>query len=263
MLSQSLSRIFVNQRAAVSPLPHGEQERRRAIRVDAPFPATLRGVDRSGERFTLAVVLDSLSACGLYLRLARPVEIGATVFVVVRLSTAPAEVASGPRVAFRGMVRRAEQRSDGWYGLAVEFTRHHAGLAQRFARPPGARSTQSLTVCSSRSRSRTSVTIRPVSPLERPRSPNVPAARARSEQRHYARERRVTRRQQTEQQRTHCRAAPHVPPDAATQPGRWRKRRPGLPLIGHAGSRRASHETGLRSNRSSVRLFYFTKEGTQ
>jgi len=27
----------------------------------------------------------------------------------------------------------------------------------------------------------------------------------------------------------------------------WRKRRPGLPLDGHAGSRRANHEPGLRS----------------
>jgi hypothetical protein len=124
MLSQSLNRTFVELRATHSPLPHGELERRRAIRIDAPFPATLRGVDRSGERFTMAVVLDSLSAYGLYLRLARPVEPGATVFVVARLSIVPAEVAFAPHVAFQGVVRRAELQGDGRYGLAVEFTRH-------------------------------------------------------------------------------------------------------------------------------------------
>ena len=123
MLSQSLNRTFVEMRAG-SPLPHGERERRRAIRVDASFPATLRGTDRTGERFTQAVVLDSLSACGLYLRLARPVELGASVFVVVRLSTAPADVAPAPNVAFRGTVRRVELQDDSRYGLAVEFTRH-------------------------------------------------------------------------------------------------------------------------------------------
>jgi hypothetical protein len=124
MLSQSLSRIFVNQRAATSLLPAAELERRRVIRVDVPFPATVRGVDRMGERFTLDAALDNLSACGLYVRLARSVEPGTTLFVVVRLSTAPADAASAPYVAFRGLVRRVEPQSDGRYGLAVEFTRH-------------------------------------------------------------------------------------------------------------------------------------------
>jgi hypothetical protein len=46
-----------------------------------------RGVDRCGERFELETLLDNLSATGLHLRLARPVEPGATLFIIVWLTT--------------------------------------------------------------------------------------------------------------------------------------------------------------------------------
>ena len=96
-------------------------ERRRALRVDLPFPATVRGIDATGERFTLNTQLDNLSACGLYLRLQRPVEPGAHLLLVVRLSTVPH---AGPRVALRGTVLRTEAYDDGRCGVAVAFDRH-------------------------------------------------------------------------------------------------------------------------------------------
>ena len=98
-------------------------ERRRALRVELPFPALVRGVDVRGERFTVHTVLENLSACGLFLRLPRSIEPGATLFLVVRLSPVASEV-SAPQVALRGTVLRAEPQADGTYGVALAFDRH-------------------------------------------------------------------------------------------------------------------------------------------
>ena len=99
-------------------------EQRGAVRVAMPFPVMVRGVDRTGDRFTLDSVLDNLSATGLYLRLARLMEPGAALFVVVRLSIALTQEAAVPGVAARGVVLRAEPQPGGTCGIAVRFTRH-------------------------------------------------------------------------------------------------------------------------------------------
>jgi len=99
-------------------------ERRSMPRIELPFPATVRGVDRHGERFRLETVLDNLSAKGLYLRIARPVEPGATLFIVVRLAASLDQWTIGPGVAARGSVLRADLRPGGVCGLAVAFRRH-------------------------------------------------------------------------------------------------------------------------------------------
>jgi hypothetical protein len=53
-------------------------QRKIAIPADrVALPATVRGVERHGERFELYTLLDNLSATGLYPRLARPVKPGA------------------------------------------------------------------------------------------------------------------------------------------------------------------------------------------
>ncbi len=96
-------------------------ERRHGLRVDLPFPATVRGIDATGERFTVNTQLDNLSACGLYFRLERTVEPGAHLLLVVRLATAPN---AGLRVALRGTVLRTEAHDDGRCGVAVAFDRH-------------------------------------------------------------------------------------------------------------------------------------------
>jgi len=102
----------------------GGIERRGAVRVAIPFPATVRGMDQTGDRFTLDTVLDNLSSTGLYLRLARLVEPGATLFVVVRLAVVSAQQVAAASVAVRGVVLRAEPQSSGMRGVAILFTRH-------------------------------------------------------------------------------------------------------------------------------------------
>ena len=97
-------------------------ERRNLPRIATPFPATVRGVDRAGDRFRIDTVLDNFSAAGLYLRLARPIELGATLFVVVRFAVAPAAILAAPGVAARGVVVWAEPQPGAW-GIALKFIR--------------------------------------------------------------------------------------------------------------------------------------------
>ncbi len=99
-----------------------DMERRRALRVELPFPVTVRGTDATGEYFTVDTVLDNLSACGLYFRLPRSVAPGAKLFVVVRLALG-SEPEAAPGVAMRGVVVRAELL-DGRCGVAVSFDQH-------------------------------------------------------------------------------------------------------------------------------------------
>jgi hypothetical protein len=98
-------------------------EQRAAVRVTLPFPAIVRGMDATGQRFTIRTTLESLSACGLYLRLPRMVRAGSSLFIVVHLSTAPLD-APALRVAVRGLVVRADQVGDGRSSIAVTFDRH-------------------------------------------------------------------------------------------------------------------------------------------
>ncbi len=98
-----------------------ELDRRRALRVDLPFPVTVRGTDATGNGFTLDTTLDNLSTYGLYFCLPRPVAPGAKLFVVVRL-TLGGEMC--PSVAMRGVVVRAELLADGRTGVAVSFDDH-------------------------------------------------------------------------------------------------------------------------------------------
>ena len=99
------------------------QERRFSTRVKLPYPARLTGVDTGGRSFKEETVLDDLSVGGIHLRLKRSVPLGSNVTISVRLSTAPKSPTPSLRLAARGMVRRVEPRSDGTWGVAIEFTR--------------------------------------------------------------------------------------------------------------------------------------------
>ena len=103
---------------------NGEISHRTKPRIYEPFPAKVRGVDTNGEPFRIETVIDNLSTGGVYLRLAQPVEQGAKLFIMIRLSTAKSDEMPAPRVAARGVVLRAEPQPDGVYGLAIAFTRH-------------------------------------------------------------------------------------------------------------------------------------------
>jgi PilZ domain-containing protein len=120
----SLNRAGVTRQSSsdLPPAPAGAE--RGAYWVAAPFPALIRGVDASGDRFQVAALLDTLSTEGLYVRLGRPVEPGAILFVVVRLSTAPDLATPAPRIAAHGRVVRVERQAGGMFGVGVAFVRH-------------------------------------------------------------------------------------------------------------------------------------------
>ncbi len=125
MPSRILNQTIADLRPAANSVPPYEGlESRRSLRVELPFPATVRGIDADGERFTMDTVLDNLSAGGLYLRLARPVRRGMKLFIVVRLSTCRDPEVPAARVALQGVVLRAEPQPDGRCGVAVVFQRH-------------------------------------------------------------------------------------------------------------------------------------------
>jgi hypothetical protein len=106
-----------------SPLP-AETQIHRGLWVAAPFMATVRGVDASGDRFEVAAVLETLGTNGLDMRLWRPVGLGARLFAVVRLSTKPDIGAPALRIAVRGRVASASQQHDEWYRVALVFERY-------------------------------------------------------------------------------------------------------------------------------------------
>jgi hypothetical protein len=97
-------------------------ERRSMPRIVMPFLATVRGVDQTGDRFRIDTVLDNFSAAGLYLRLVRPIELGATLFVVVRFTVTLAAGPTAPGVAARGVVVWVEPQPGAW-GIALKFMR--------------------------------------------------------------------------------------------------------------------------------------------
>src|SRR5690348_11502046 len=92
------------------------------LHIELPFPTIVRGTDSSGARFELIGVLNRLSAGALSLRLARAVDVGGDLSVIIQLSISP-EV-PGPRVALRGVVQHVEPGADGSWGIALTFTRH-------------------------------------------------------------------------------------------------------------------------------------------
>jgi len=100
-------------------------ERRSKPRIECAYPAVVRGLEPSGKRFEESAVLANLSACGLYLRLNRPVEPGRELTVLIRLSNAPRDEAKLSSIATRGVVVRSELQPDGRCGLALKFERHH------------------------------------------------------------------------------------------------------------------------------------------
>ena len=124
MQSHVLRQLAPNGQTAAGSTEDDGTERRSVLRIELPFPATVRGVNATGERFTIDTLLDNLSTHGLYVRLAHRVPPGARLLVVVRLSTIPDPEVPAANVALHGVVLRAEPQPDGRWGLAVQFDRH-------------------------------------------------------------------------------------------------------------------------------------------
>ena len=130
-----MNRLDANPSLGYGSMPDADLiERRSMPRIATPFPATLRGVNQAGDWFRIDTVLDNFSAAGLYLRLVRPIEPGATMFVVVRFTVAPAARSAVPGVAARGVVVWAKPQPGGVWGVALKFTRQrflYAAVADR------------------------------------------------------------------------------------------------------------------------------------
>lgn len=89
-----------------------------------PFPATVRGTDKSGQQFEEHAHLGNLSATGLYVWLDRQLEPGALIFLVVRLTLDAQHVEHAAGVAIKGVVLRVDMHDEGRWGYAVLFVRH-------------------------------------------------------------------------------------------------------------------------------------------
>jgi len=101
-------------------------ERRGTPRIYEAFPVKVSGTDVNRQAIEADVLLENLSASGLYLYLPQKVDRGASLSVIVRFSRATGE-GSAARVAAHGVVIRVDPRADGTYGLAVAF-KHHVFL---------------------------------------------------------------------------------------------------------------------------------------
>jgi hypothetical protein len=99
-------------------------ERRAKARVAIPFPATVRGLNANGETTETDTHLNNLSAGGLHLRLAQPINQGANLFIIIWLGSSPKRELGTPRVAVRGIVSRVEPESAGAYGVAVAIRQY-------------------------------------------------------------------------------------------------------------------------------------------
>ncbi len=104
------------------PTPLNYVERRSKPRIENSFPATVRGVNASGQAFETHTVLDNLSARGLYLSVMHQVKQGAKVSIVIQFSTGATVNETRPRVELLGEVLRAEREESGACGIAVAFT---------------------------------------------------------------------------------------------------------------------------------------------
>jgi hypothetical protein len=99
-------------------------ERRRAPRLAASFPAAVVGAVAAGGGLEVSTELDNISASGLYLKVGRRVEPGATLLVVVHLCAAGRETRDTARVAIDGLVLRADAHAGSRCGLAIKITNH-------------------------------------------------------------------------------------------------------------------------------------------
>ena len=99
-----------------APAPEPTAARHTEPRLQGHFPAQVRGVDASGVTFHTQTVVDNFGATEFDLSLARRVEEGCQLLVVIIIHKAT--------VALHGNVRRAEPQADGSHRMTVAVTHH-------------------------------------------------------------------------------------------------------------------------------------------
>jgi len=88
-------------------------ERRSQLRIEGSIPATVSGMDTSGEPFEIGTALGNLSLSGLYVCLERPIAVDSPLSAIIRFE--------GLEVKTTGVVKRVEPQPDGSFGLGVAF----------------------------------------------------------------------------------------------------------------------------------------------
>ena len=96
-------------------------ERRQFERIYQSFPARVRGVTKTGEKFSIDATVNNISAGGLFLQMPLEVEAGPLLRAVVVLKNPDTGSLNPPRLLVRARVLRTERLSDEKFGVAVEL----------------------------------------------------------------------------------------------------------------------------------------------
>jgi hypothetical protein len=116
---------FNRRLAAYDSVRYEGIERRSKPRIYHPFPTTVEGMYANGQTFKSQTGLDNFGAGGVYLRLARHVEPGTELEMVIRLSTNPNNRTDVASVVMHGVVLRVESLPYETCGVAVSSMRYH------------------------------------------------------------------------------------------------------------------------------------------
>jgi hypothetical protein len=100
------------------------QERRKSPRMRTPFAVKVRSSDSAESQFEEDTVLDNLSSQGLYVRLARRVQRGIKLLILLRCAVAPDGASMVALIELHGIVLRTEALSGGFFGTAIRLTHH-------------------------------------------------------------------------------------------------------------------------------------------
>jgi hypothetical protein len=111
-------RLVVGNKVVGSSKP-GSPERRRNLRIAAPFPALVRGISENGTKTQFHTEIDNLSTAGVFLRTNRNLREWKRLMVVMRLSLDTDQKTPAPVVVARGEILRAEVFDNDCTGYAV------------------------------------------------------------------------------------------------------------------------------------------------
>jgi hypothetical protein len=99
-------------------------EGRSKPRTYTEFPIEVRGRDERGLRFKLRSVAENMSSTGVYFRTSEPIRSGAKLFLVVRLGADNRIDGPGLGVAANAEVVRVDEKPQGGFGIAAEFSHY-------------------------------------------------------------------------------------------------------------------------------------------
>lgn len=100
-----------------------QEDRRRKPRIHIPFPVSIEGQDENNEPFKAETVLDNFSSNSMYFRILPHVVQGKNLSIVVGLAVSKTFGETPAKIAVDGVVRRADRKDGGVFGVAVTFNK--------------------------------------------------------------------------------------------------------------------------------------------